>query len=91
MPPSLSLGDSNSPDDETANLLARREHRERWDNLTAEEQIATSERRRAMIVRDKELEQRAFIAELRYEWERMLEDIMMPAAPAKRPVDVGFV
>ena len=40
----LWLKDINSPDSEIANLLARREHGERWDGLTAEEMLAAYDR-----------------------------------------------
>ena len=53
MQPKFSL-DFNSPDGEIANLLARREHGERWDGLTAEEMLAAYDRWRALIDLDSE-------------------------------------
>jgi hypothetical protein len=84
MQPKLSLEDIISPDGEIANLLARREHSERWDSLTADEMIATYDRWRALIALDSaghsNARQRALIAEARSEWQRALWDAMMPEA-----------
>jgi hypothetical protein len=95
MQPKLSLEDINSPDGEIANLLARREHGEHWDSLTAEEMIATYDRWRALIEFDNEghtsTRQRALIAEARSDWQRALWDAMMPGTRPKLPGEVGFV
>jgi hypothetical protein len=95
MQPKLSLEDVISPDGEIANLLARREHGERWDSLTAGERIATYDRWRALIELDNEghttTRQRALIVEAHSEWQRALQDGMMPDARTPLPVEVGFV
>jgi hypothetical protein len=82
MLPKLLLEDIISSDGEIANLLARREHGERWDGLTAQEMIATYNRWRALIDVDNEghsnTRQHALIAEARSEWQRALWDAMLP-------------
>jgi len=87
--------DFNSPDGEVANLLARREHGERWDSLTADEMLATYDRWRSLIDLDNDgranAEQHVLITEARSEWQRALWDAMMPQASTKRSAHVGFV
>jgi hypothetical protein len=87
--------DFNSPDGEVANLLARWEHGEQWDGLTADEMLATYDRWRSLIDLDSEghanSEQHVLITEARSEWQRALWDAMMPEVSTKRSADVGFV
>jgi hypothetical protein len=95
MQPKRALEDIISPDGEIADLLARREHGERWDTLTAEEMIAAYLRWRALIELDNEghtnTRQRTLLAEARAEWQRTLWEAMVPRARTKLPVEVGFV
>ena len=77
-------------------MLARLEHGERWEGLTAEEMLATYDRWRVLIELDEggytNVRQRELIARARSEWQRALWDAMAPDAPDKPgPDDVGFV
>ena len=87
--------DFNSPEGEVANLLAQREHGERWDSLSAEEMLATYDRWRALIDLDNEghinAEQHVLIVAARSEWQSALRDAMMPKASNSPPGGVGFV
>jgi hypothetical protein len=93
--PRISLEDMISPDGEIADMLARREHGDGWDSLTAHDMIAAYNRWRTLIELDNgghtNARRRALLAEARSEWQRALSDAETPKARTNLPVEVGFV